>query len=332
LELLGKVHRGYFIESHQGEQYGLPEAIELLRDCRARRGEGELGYLPDEPVLTMTNRDPANLYATCLDIVEERGECLPQGLRQGNLVRRMVVQAGQVLLCGEQQLAPLTRRQLAGCLEPLKHDYAGQEVSVSFWSWNGYPIDASPVAGLLGELGFRFDARGHLCWPPSGEKGSAPSVTDQEVFLPYYLEPPPVQYGPAHTINRAPEGLQPVLQRLFDFLVPELDHRDWEVTWHDRGLEARYRGAVHLDMYIARSFVDVNVRTRSFRDQEQKHRFHQSLRAGLDFLPTGALGKRMGKPEDLNEAFFSNLREVLDTAEELTDRFLGHREKEETST
>jgi len=63
LELLGKVSRGYFIESHHGEQYGLPEAIELLRDWRARRSDRhELGYLADEPVFTVTtaSRRPSN--------------------------------------------------------------------------------------------------------------------------------------------------------------------------------------------------------------------------------------------------------------------------------
>lgn len=49
LELLGQVSRGYYIESHYGTQFGLPNAIELLRECRARRSDGkELGYLPDE--------------------------------------------------------------------------------------------------------------------------------------------------------------------------------------------------------------------------------------------------------------------------------------------
>ncbi|MHC4715722.1 MAG: DEAD/DEAH box helicase, partial [Planctomycetota bacterium] len=57
LELLGEVSRGYFIEGHHGAQYGLPEAIELLRDCRARRADGkELGYLPDEPPIHITSR------------------------------------------------------------------------------------------------------------------------------------------------------------------------------------------------------------------------------------------------------------------------------------
>ena len=70
-ELLGEINRGHFIESHSGVQYGLPDAIELLRDCRARRREGQaLGYLPDEAVFAITNKDPANLYFSCLNVLD----------------------------------------------------------------------------------------------------------------------------------------------------------------------------------------------------------------------------------------------------------------------
>jgi hypothetical protein len=95
-ELLGQINRGYFIEGHPGVQYGLPEAIELLRDCRARRSDGQaLGYLPDESVFAITNKDPANLYFSCLDILDERGEIFRT--RQGNFISSQVIQAGQVL-------------------------------------------------------------------------------------------------------------------------------------------------------------------------------------------------------------------------------------------
>ena len=105
MELTGRVNRGFFIKSHHGEQFGLPEAIELLRDCRARRGGGkELGYLPDEEIFSITSHDPANLYATCLDIVDDRGEGFKRPYRNGNMTVRAVLQAGQPLLYQHHQL------------------------------------------------------------------------------------------------------------------------------------------------------------------------------------------------------------------------------------
>ena len=104
MELTGELQRGYFIEHHHGEQYGLPEAIELLRDCRARREEGqELGILRGEPFFVLTNRDPANLYTRSLDILDERGEVVKQRQRQGNLTARLVLQAGQVVVLRDSQ-------------------------------------------------------------------------------------------------------------------------------------------------------------------------------------------------------------------------------------
>jgi len=312
LELLGEVSRGYFIESHQGEQYGLPEAIELLRDCRARRSDGkELGYLPDEPVFTITNRDPANLYTTSLDVIDDRGERFKPMLRQGNLIARLAIQAGQVLIYGTRQLTRLARPQLFRCVEQLTHDYTGRAVQTRFGHWNGYPIDVSPVAGLLWEFGFRFDKYGKMCWPASKSVGSAPPVSEQDVFLPYYAEPPPVEYGPAWTVSRAPVVLQPLLERLFNVIVAEFDRDGWELRWHDRGPSAVYRDTARMDMHIGRSFANVNVRIRPFREGEGRRRFGRKI--------------RVTRPDEVNDSFIAELRAVLEGVEELADRYLALR-------
>jgi hypothetical protein len=63
----------------------ITEAIELLRECRGRRPEGgPLGYLPDEPLIALSSRDPANLYTTSLEILREDGEILPRHQKGGN--------------------------------------------------------------------------------------------------------------------------------------------------------------------------------------------------------------------------------------------------------
>ncbi len=319
LELLGKVSRGYFIKSHPGVQYGLADAIELLRDCRARRGDGEqLGYLADEPLFCMSNRDPANLYTTSVDIITERGDRFRPTQRRGNFVARVVVQAGQVLLYrGSQQLVTLTRRQLVRCIEQLRHGPAGRPVRTRVAAWNGYPIDVSPVAGVLWELGFRFDKRGTMSWPPSGRSYARPRVADQEVFLPYYSEPPPVEFGPEWTVERAAEPLRPALKKLLEVLVPELDREGWVLQWHVDGPVARYRDSARLGLHVAKGFVRVHVGTRTFRDEAGKaHRLApwQAHRA-----------MRVVRPDDVNQEFITELRRLLRAAEEITDRFLASR-------
>jgi len=311
LELLGKVSRGYFIESHQGEQYGLSEAIELLRDCRARRSDGqELGYLPDEPIFAVSNRDPANLYTSSLEIVEERGDALKRHQRQGSFTERAVVQAGQVLLFAHGdpiQLVTLTRRQLTKCIEQLTHNYAGRAVKATFGKWNGHPIDASPVASLLWDLGFRFDNRGRLCWPPTTPGKKRPPESKQDLFPPHYEEASPVDYGPAHTVSRAPEGLRATLSSLFDVLLTELDREGWVFNWKEDWPRCIYRdGLAQLAVVIRQRWANVWVRTRHLRVDGRPRQFRW--------------GRRIEAPGELDEVFAAELRTALGGAEEFAAR------------
>ncbi len=248
LELLGKVSRGYFIESHQGEQYGLPEAIELLRDCRARRSDGKhLGYLTDEPLLCLTNHDPANLYAMCLDILDERGKVFWQRQRRGNFDVQFLTQAGQVLLYNRgnnrvSQLATLDWHQLVRCIEKTKEDMTRWQPQIRIRDWNGHPIDVSPVAAVLWESGFRFSSKREMCWPPRKTLDLRPPTTNQDVFLPAYLEPPPVDYGPEWFISRSNVTIRDKVReliRLLERIVPD----ECEFVYGPRSMYVRYRGA-----------------------------------------------------------------------------------------
>ena len=192
----------------------------------------------------------------------------------------------------------------------MKHNYAGQEVRTCFREWNDYPIDVSPAAGLLWKLGFRRDKRGNLCWPAQEQDDTAPPVSDQEVFLPYYLEPPPVEYGPEWTVSRAPEHLRPILNRLLDIYVAELDREGWELSWEEDGPQARYRGVVSFRLRIRRRWVDVIIRA------------HRTLRE--DGVSRGCGSKqRLLHIEDINDTFLSELRGALDAAETFGDRFFA---------
>jgi ATP-dependent Lhr-like helicase len=90
MEYAGTIRRGYFVRALSGEQYALPEALELLREIRAHQ-------LTDEPPLALSAADPANPYGVLLPGCGIAREA-------GNLI---VVRGGRVVL-------GLTSRTLVG--------------------------------------------------------------------------------------------------------------------------------------------------------------------------------------------------------------------------
>jgi len=291
-ELLGDINRGHFIESHAGVQYGLPAAIELLRDCRARRSDGQaLGYLPDEAVFSITNKDPANLYFSCLDVLDERGEVFRS--RQGNYICPQVIQAGQVLLFWNSHLlAKLSRKQLSLCLAAVRDLGTALNTPVTFMLWNGHPIDIHPIAGFLYEEGFRFDSRGWLCWPPKGKNGKTPEACTYKEFLPYYAEPDPVEYNSDWVVSRAAPVIQPKLAELLQFLEANL-RDEQRLIFDPSGFRVTYRGEKFIWPYLQKKqlylFIthkawaphiivtpDTDLNGRAFKD-EFKHQTSQTM-------------------------------------------------------
>ena len=311
LELLGKVVRGYFIESHSGEHYGLPEAIELLRDCRARRSEGrELGYLPDEPVFAVTFHDPANLYGSCLHMVDGAGNTLERSRKLGFRFARMAIQGGQPLVLAHgQQLAPLTPRQLSRCVEELKHDHAGQQAPTKIGEWNGYPIETHPVSRLLTGLGFGLSDRA-MCWPPPDSPAAfSPPPPEPEQFLPYYADPPPVDFGPDWTVSQSPESMRPLLEKLLPMLERELDRGGWEIEW--QSARGTYRDMACLDLTIRASRVWVRIGAPGVT----------GFRGTAEFPAKVVLET----PADVDGAFLAALRRRREVAEEYVDRYWARR-------
>jgi len=315
LELLGKVSRGYFIEEHQGEQYGLPEAVELLRDCRARRSEGkELGYLPDEPAFPVTFHDPANLYARCLLMVDENGTRLERSRSLGFRFARMVVQDGQPLILAEgTQLVKLTREQLTRCIQHLQHDYAGQEARTEFSSWNTYPVDVHPIGSVLHELGFGF-TKGAMQWPPPKEaEPFTPPSPDQREFLPYFADPPPEALGPDWAAGRGPEPIRPVLKKVYRMIEKELSRDRWEIHWQHAWPQAFYRGMSCLRVVIRQNYVEATVQAPGVTDFRRAHNFK-----GRGHLE---------KVEEVDDAFIEDFRLRRACAEASVDRYLAKRGK-----
>jgi ATP-dependent Lhr-like helicase len=308
LELLGEVRRGYFIASHQGEQYALPEAVELLRECRARRGEGtELGWLEGEPPFVLTSRDPANLYVSSLDVLDGRGKAFYTGQRSGNLIRRCVLQAGQALIYYETQLVTLTREQLAACIDQLKRDASGREVELIFRQWNETPIEKSPVAALLRERGFGLDGKGWMMWPPKRLTGPATPRPCAELFPACYDDGRPVEYGLEYTLSRTPEAGRPLAERVLSTLVRLAEAEGYSFIWGPRWPEGR-AGRAAFRVYLREHHARICLGTARFQCDDGQTREFGWLR---DF----------GAPEEVDEAFEQEMTEALRSAREFAERY-----------
>lgn len=307
LELLGQVQRGYFIANFQGEQYGLPEAIELLRDCRARRSEQSArGYLDDEPIFSLISPDPANLYASCLEIVEERGGTFYRKVKSGMALHRMALQAGQVLLFlsnGVMQLATLTRAQIAECIEQLRQPITRHGGKLEIQHWNGHPIAGHAIAGLLQEMGFRY-AKDCLCWPQAAKSITLdPPEPTGAIFPPYYDDTAvTVSYSAAWLLEHRGEAIRAPLERIFAWLIPELERRAWQMGWSHYGGQAAYHGVATAELWVMKSFVTIIIRMRALRGADgEKTRFRYQ--------------RRICRLEDITQELCGDLLNALDTVQ-----------------
>ena len=91
-------------------------------------------------------------------------------------------------------------------------------------------------------------------------------------------------------------------------LIAELDREGWEWQWHAGSPKALYVGSARLGMHIAKSFVDLRVHTRVYRENGQRRRF--------------GFRHRVAAVDDVDGAFVRQLRDALDRAESLTKRFV----------
>jgi len=310
----GQVLPGHYVESHSREQYALPEAVALLEGCRGRRRGGKVRYLKGEPVLGVTNRDPANLYGSCLPILDGRGEQFPHSLKRGSVTLRFAMQAGQVMLWSNpgwgavDQLLPLTRGELAGCVEAFRHDPDGGESRTGLRNWNGFPVEVSPVGPLLWDMGFRFEDAQSMVWPPETALATRPQGSSRVAVPPYYLPQGTHAFGRDWTLSHASDRMRPALEAILDVVATELDREGWELEWRSEGPRARYCEAGWSAVLISKGNVCVRFGTPSQRRGRESSRFRETFCANA--------------PEKVDAAFVEHFRECRQQTEDFVDHFL----------
>ncbi len=141
LEYAGQIRRGLFVAGVSGEQYALPEAVELLRAMR-NRGASETWTV-------VSASDPCALWGVVLP--GPKIARLP-----GNLV---IVRAGKPILALEGGrilfLAEGSDGALTEAVDTLVKQRQGRKLVIEWW--NGEPITASKGWGLLADAGFHTD-------------------------------------------------------------------------------------------------------------------------------------------------------------------------------
>jgi len=204
---------------------------------------------------------------------------------------------------------PLTGRHSPfGHHQKRAFDLALEEINAA-GGVNGHPIEVSPVAGVLWELGFRFEKPGEMAWPPRrGLRGKRPP-SDQQEFLPHYLEPAPVEYGPGWTLGRAPEAVRPVLARALEVFAAQVRREGWQAVWDNREPRAKYRGQGYFAVRIEGSCVALCLRSPFLRAEGRRRRFNKHW--------------RVASPADVSEVLLAEAAASVRTVEELTDRFLA---------
>lgn len=297
----GQVVEGEFVAAHGGEQFGLPEAVEQLQDCRGRRPDAtRVGFLPDEPLFTLSSRDPSNLYASSLDIVRQDGAIFERRQRGGNLTRRSVLQAGQVLIYDDRQNVELPVDGLRRCFEQLQTDGLGRELKLVFKRWNGYPVHVSPAAVMMQQAGLVLSRNGTMQIPAPRTKQVDPDgpIVDEslDVLLPYYSEPPPVTYDRHWTLGLVDGERRPLLAAVVDRLLDTLQDRPWTPDWHAGGLRARY-GKATVSVRIGQRWMEVSFTGPGRMAPWRGHRI------------------RVSDVEEVDSSFDEILTELLDEAQ-----------------
>jgi ATP-dependent Lhr-like helicase len=141
LEYAGQVRRGLFVAGVSGEQYALPEAVELLRAVRNRGGS--------ETWSVISAVDPCAVW----------GLVLP-GPKVGRLPgNQIVVRDGRPLVVLEgtriRLLTDLDEGDLREALDRLVRERNGRKLEIQWWG--DEPVASSKGWKLLGEAGFHTD-------------------------------------------------------------------------------------------------------------------------------------------------------------------------------
>ncbi|HLX36582.1 MAG TPA: hypothetical protein VKR29_02235, partial [Candidatus Binataceae bacterium] len=149
LEYAGSIRRGWFVRSLSGEQYALPEAVEMLR---ATRGQNPAREKP----VAMSAIDPANPYGAMLKscgIAREAGNIVV--MRGGRLILALT---GHAIVSGpsiEKDAEPIDDESFSAAVAALMTTRAKLLVE----SIDGVPALESSRVGLLAAMRFHSDGR-----------------------------------------------------------------------------------------------------------------------------------------------------------------------------
>lgn len=169
LEASGEVRRGLFVRGLAGLQFGLPEAVEALRESPS----GETGGVAAGGYRLLAALDPANLWP----VLRHTSGTAHGASSEPALTRRpgvwLLLQGPRALLAlepGPQRLTPLApwesldeaaRREALGALVAQLPQVGLHRVAVRWWN-EGAVLD-HPVAALLQQAGFQRQPN-HLVW------------------------------------------------------------------------------------------------------------------------------------------------------------------------
>jgi ATP-dependent Lhr-like helicase len=257
MEMLGQVRRGFFVEDLPGEQYGLPEAVEALRDAKASHDE-------DEPMILLDYCDPANVFHDLFPLTNQDGEPV-KVLRMPQ--KYLVVQGGEPLLLYHGAITVLrdlsaerAEQAMRMLLRLLKAPVARHE-EIALRDWNGHPCDVSRALPLLQKLAFVPSTsrwKGFVC---NGRRRGDAGADVPDVLERIGKEDAPVAYDAEWIVSRSPEAIRPKVAELIAFLenwCPEA----CEVGFEPRRFVVRYRGikCMHAHIQLKKIWLHITHR------------------------------------------------------------------------
>jgi len=163
MEMRGEVRRGYFVEGLPGAQFGLPEAVESLREWKGER---------DDQLIVLNACDPANVFTPELKALPatESGEPLVAARQASTYYvmesgRPCVVVEGSRLASAADTSQDLVRRalrQLAAHVVATRPPGLPRRFRIS--EWNGEPVLAGRALELLESAGFHRRMKDMVWW------------------------------------------------------------------------------------------------------------------------------------------------------------------------
>ncbi len=163
MEMRGEVRRGYFVEGLPGAQFGLPEAVESLRDWQRQR---------DDEIIVLNACDPANVFTPDLKALPTASSGEPLvAARQASAY--YVMERGRPCLAAEgsrvssaadagEDLLRRALRRMAAHVVAAQAPGLPRRFRIS--EWNGVPVLASGAVGLLESASFHRRMRDMVWW------------------------------------------------------------------------------------------------------------------------------------------------------------------------